>query len=90
MVGLLPLRGRVRRALTSLQSDSLFEFKAIERPSCRRRARRWRSCGSGLRGEVPSRDEPIHLIGVEYSRTARNVTALEVADGADRGQRAAP
>lgn len=43
--------------------------------------------GVGLRGQVPSRDEPIHLIGVEFSRTARNVTASEVADG---GQRAAP
>ena len=27
------------------------------------------------------RDEPIHLIGVEFSRETRNVTAFEVADG---------
>ena len=27
------------------------------------------------------RGEPIHLIGVEFSRTTRNVTAFEVADG---------
>ena len=25
--------------------------------------------------------EPIHLIGVEFSRETRNVTAFEVADG---------
>jgi hypothetical protein len=27
------------------------------------------------------RGEPIHLIGVEFSRRTRNVTAFEVADG---------
>ena len=27
------------------------------------------------------RGEPIHLIGVEFSRQTRNVTAFEVADG---------
>ncbi len=61
----------------------------------RRRDRPWRSCGSGTTprstGGGASRSrwgaaglgkgQPIHLIGVEFSREARNVTAFEVADG---------
>ena len=37
--------------------------------------------GTRLRRQVPRpADEPIHLIGVEFSRDTRNVTAFEVAD----------
>ena len=35
--------------------------------------------GAGLRGQVPGPGEPIHLIGVEFSRETRNVAAFEVA-----------
>ena len=57
----------------------LFEFKVVEMAAP----------GSAL-AQLQSRDyaakyrhlkEPIHLIGVEFSREARNVTAFEVADG---------
>ena len=34
--------------------------------------------GEGLRGQVPAPGQPIHLIGVEFSREARNVAAFEV------------
>ena len=50
--------------------------------SWRRRALRWRSCGSGTtRPSTAAEASPIHLIGVEFSRDTRNVTAFEVADG---------
>ena len=39
--------------------------------------------GNRSRSEAPGLGEgqPIHLIGVEFSRDTRNVTAFEVADG---------
>ena len=57
----------------------LFEFKVVELapPGAalaqlqeRRYADKYRAAG-----------EPIHLVGVEFSRDARNVTAFDVADG---------
>ena len=32
-------------------------------------------------GKYRATGEPIHLVGVEFSRDTRNVTAFEVADG---------
>jgi hypothetical protein len=35
----------------------------------------------GYAEKYRGRGEPVHLIGVEFSRETRNVTAFEVADG---------
>ena len=57
----------------------LFEFKVVEMasPGSALAQLRERDYAAKYRG----RGEPIHLIGVEFSREARNVTAFEVADG---------
>ena len=57
----------------------LFEFKVVELapPGSALAQLRERGYADKYRG----RGEPIHLIGVELSREARNVTAFEVADG---------
>ena len=57
----------------------LFEFKVVEMasPGSALAQLRARDYAAKYRG----RGEPIHLIGVEFSREARNVTAFEVADG---------
>ncbi len=56
----------------------LFEFKVVEMasPGSALAQLRERDYAAKYRG----RGEPIHLIGVEFSREARNVTAFEVAD----------
>ena len=71
--------GRLDMAVRTDGHVYLFEFKVVElAPS-----------GSAL-AQLQARDyaakyraggEPIHLIGVEFSRESRNVTAFEVADG---------
>ena len=35
----------------------------------------------GYAAKYRARGEPIHLIGVEFSRATRNLTAFEVAEG---------
>ena len=57
----------------------LFEFKVVEMasPGSALAQLRARDYAAKYRG----RGEPIHLIGVEFSRETRNVTAFEVADG---------
>ena len=57
----------------------LFEFKVAEMaPPGSALAQLWER---GYAVKYRGRDEPIHLIGVEFSRETRNVTAFEVADG---------
>ena len=57
----------------------LFEFKVVEMasPGSALAQLRERDYAAKYRG----RGEPIHLIGVEFRRERRNVTAFEVADG---------
>ena len=57
----------------------LFEFKVVElsTPGSALAQLRERDYAAKYRG----RGEPIHLIGVEFSRETRNVTAFEVGDG---------
>ena len=71
--------GRLDMAVRAGGHVYLFEFKVAElsppgsamaQLQSRRYADRYRDRG-----------EPIHLVGVEFSRATRNVTALEVADG---------
>ena len=71
--------GRLDMAVRTGGHVYLFEFKVVEMASP----------GSAL-AQLQERDyaakyrdrgEPIHLIGVEFSRETRNVTAFEVADG---------
>ena len=71
--------GRLDMAVRAGGHVYLFEFKVVEMAPP----------GSAL-AQLQSRDyaakyrhlnEPIHLIGVEFSRQTRNVTAFEVADG---------
>ena len=71
--------GRMDLAVRTGGHVYLFEFKVVEMAPP----------GSAL-AQLESRDyaakyqhlnEPIHLIGVEFSRQTRNVTAFEVADG---------
>ena len=71
--------GRLDMAVRSDGHVYLFEFKVTElSPSGSALAQlRERRYADKYRG----RDEPIHLIGVEFSRKTRNVTAFEVAGG---------
>ena len=71
--------GRLDMAVRAAGHVYLFEFKVVEMSPP----------GSAL-AQLQERDyaakyrasgEPIHLIGVEFSRRTRNVTAFEVADG---------
>ena len=57
----------------------LFEFKVVELapPGSALGQLRERDYAAKYRG----RGEPIHLIGVEFSRDTRNVTAFEVTAG---------
>ena len=57
----------------------LFEFKVVELapPGSALAQLRERRYADKYRAE----GEPIHLIGVEFSRETRNVTAFDVADG---------
>ncbi|MDE0179118.1 MAG: PD-(D/E)XK nuclease domain-containing protein, partial [Gammaproteobacteria bacterium] len=71
--------GRLDMAVRAGGHVYLFEFKVVEMSPR----------GSALAqlqerdyaGKYRGRGEPIHLIGVEFSRQTRNVTAFEVADG---------
>ena len=71
--------GRLDMAVRAGGQVYLFEFKVVElAPAGSALAQlRERDYAAKYRGG----GEPIHLIGVEFSRDTRNVTAFEVADG---------
>ena len=71
--------GRLDMAVRTGGHVYLFEFKVAEMapPGSALAQLRARGYADKYRG----RGEPIHLIGVEFSRETRNVTAFEVADG---------
>ena len=71
--------GRLDMAVRTGGHVYLFEFKVAEMapPGSALAQLRERGYADKYRG----RGEPIHLIGVEFSRETRNVTAFEVADG---------
>ena len=72
-------QGRLDMAVRTGGHVYLFEFKVAEMapPGSALAQLRERDYAAKYRG----RGEPIHLIGVEFSRETRNVTAFEVADG---------
>ena len=71
--------GRLDMAVRTGGHVYLFEFKVVEMapPGSALAQLQERDYAARYRG----RGEPIHLIGVEFSRQTRNVTAFEVADG---------
>ena len=71
--------GRLDMAVRTGGHLYLFEFKVAELapPGSALAQLRERGYADKYRG----RGEPIHLIGVEFSRKTRNVTAFEVAGG---------
>ena len=71
--------GRLDMAMRTGGHVYLFEFKVAEMapPGSALAQLRERDYAAKYR----SGGEPIHLIGVEFSRHTRNVTAFEVADG---------
>ena len=71
--------GRLDMALRTGGHVYLFEFKVAEMapPGAALAQLQERDYAAKYRG----RGEPIHLIGVEFSRETRNVTAFDVADG---------
>ena len=71
--------GRLDMAVRTGGHVYLFEFNVVEiaPPGAALAQLRERGYAAKYRG----RGEPIHLIGVEFSRETRNVTAFEVADG---------
>ena len=71
--------GRLDMAVRTGGHVYLFEFKVAEmaQPGSALAQLRERGYADKYRGG----GEPIHLIGVEFSRETRNVTAFEVADG---------
>ena len=71
--------GRLDMAVRTGGHVYLFEFKVLEQspPGSALAQLRERDYAARYRG----RGEPIHLVGVEFSRQTRNVTAFEVADG---------
>ena len=70
--------GRLDMAVRTGGHVYLFEFKVVEMtpPGSALAQLRERGYADKYRG----RDEPIHLIGVEFSRETRNVTAFEAVD----------
>ena len=71
--------GRLDMAVRTGGHVYLFEFKVVEiaPPGSALTQLQERDYAARYRG----RGEPIHLIGVEFSRQTRNVTEFEVADG---------
>ena len=71
--------GRLDMAVRTAGHVYLFEFKVAEMspPGSALRQLQERRYADKYRG----RGEPIHLIGVEFSRESRNITAFEAAPG---------
>ena len=70
-------RGRLDMAVRAGGHVYLFEFKVVELASPGDALAQLRE--RGYADKYRARGEPIHLIGVEFSRETRNVTAFEVA-----------
>ena len=70
--------GRLDMAVRTGGHVYLFEFKVVEMapPGAALAQLQER----GYADKYRARGEPIHLIGVEFSRDTRNVTTFEVAD----------
>jgi len=71
--------GRLDMAVRTGGHVYLFEFKVEELGSSGSALAQMRE--RDYAAKYRGRGEPIHLIGVEFSRRTRNVTAFEVADG---------
>ena len=71
--------GRLDMAVRTGGHVYLFEFKVVEMAPAGSALAQLRE--RGYAAKYRGRGEPIHLIGVEFSRETRNVTAFEVADG---------
>ena len=69
-------RGRVDLAVLAPGRVLLFEFKVVEEGPTGAALGQLRA--KGYAEKYRSRGEPIHLIGVEFSRKARNLAAFEV------------
>ena len=71
--------GRLDMAVRTASHVYLFEssrwprWRRLDRPSVQLQERRYAD-------KYRATGEPIHLIGVEFSRATRNITAFEVAD----------
>ena len=71
--------GRLDMAVRAGGRVYLFEFKVVEQSGAGAALAQLRA--RGYADKYRADGEPIHLIGVEFSRETRNVTAFEVADG---------
>ena len=71
--------GRLDMAVRAGGHVYLFEFKVVELSGTGAALAQLQARGYADKYRVAG--EPIHLIGVEFSRETRNVTAFEVADG---------
>ena len=69
-------RGCLDMAVRFAERVYLFEFKVVERAS--EGAAMAQLKARGYADKYRARGEPIHLVGVEFSRETRNVTAFEV------------
>ncbi len=70
-------RGRADMAVRFAGHVYLFEFKVVEQASEGAALAQLRE--RGYADKYRATGEPIHLIGVEFSRSTRNVTAFAVA-----------
>ena len=71
--------GRLDMAVCAGGHVYLFEFKVVERSPPGSALAQLRT--KGYADKYRDRGEPIHLVGVEFSRKTRNVTAFDVAEG---------
>ena len=70
------IRGRIDMTVLFAGAVWLFEFKVVELVPEGRALAQIRS--RGYADKYRARGEPIHLIGVEFSRTDRNIVGFEV------------
>ena len=71
--------GRLDMAVRAGGHVYLFEFKVVEMSGTGAALAQLRD--RGYADKYRTTGEPIHLVGVEFSRETRNVSAFEVADG---------
>ena len=69
--------GRLDMAVRGDGRVYLFEFKVVEQAGAGAALEQLRA--RGYADKYRALDEPIHLVGVEFSREARNVVAFETA-----------
>ena len=72
-------RGRCDMTLRFNSHVYIFELKVVELAGAGSALAQLRE--RGYAGKYRGRGEPIHLIGVEFSRATRTVSAFQVADG---------